>query len=249
MPGFACTSCGRCCHGLRLTLAIDEALAWIDRGGVVEILCDALPAAADFTPSDLAEYRARAFVVTSGTLDLVVGLILVATFAGACPNLQPDMRCGIYAERPNICRIYPAEIVPGRAPDPADKRCPPEAWSLKLPPILDAKGSIADAVTREAITGARTASRAETASKARLAALLGIDTAALRHEGFTAFRRDAAELRSALLACRSPTDDPRDDGRWNIVTGSARTRDMIADAGAIAAAPASTTRDYYIGLA
>ncbi|WP_338000302.1 hypothetical protein [Burkholderia gladioli] len=40
---FSCTMCGRCCHDLRLPLSIDEALAWLARGGEVQLFCDAIP--------------------------------------------------------------------------------------------------------------------------------------------------------------------------------------------------------------
>lgn len=243
---FGCTACGRCCHDLRLTLSIDEALRWIDRGGTVEILCDTLPAAADFAPADLAQYRARAFAARSGTLDIVVGLVLVATFAGACPNLQADMLCGDYAGRPNICRIYPAESLPGRVPKPSDKRCPPEAWSDQQPAMFDRQARIADPVTRAAIEAANDVHAAEAAAKRRLAQRLGLASAALRHEGFAAFRYDPADLRPALLACRD--DEIENDTSWSIVSPSPQTTDMIVDAGATAATPRQSAEQYYIAF-
>ena len=245
MLHFGCTACGRCCHDLRLRLSIDEALRWLDRGGAVEIWCDALPAAADFATPDMADYRESAFAGRSGSLDIVVGLLIVATFTGPCPNLLPDMRCGDYAERPNICRIYPAETLPGRAPHPTDKRCPPEAWSAAQPPMFDGAGATADAVTRLAIAGAQAARRNETADKARLASLLGIDTAALRHEGFTAWRPTASDLRAALLACRRGEQVL---SHWVIASPSAATTALITDAGAVAVAPPDHAGTSYIAL-
>lgn len=245
MLRFGCTACGRCCHDLRLRLSIDEALRWIDRGGAVEIWCDALPAAADFTAPDMADYRARAFAARSGSLDLAVGLLIVATFAGPCPNLLADMRCGDYAERPNICRIYPAEMIPGRAPNPADKRCPSEAWGVEQPPMFDAGNAIADTVTREAVSGAQITNHSEAPARARLAALLGIDTAALRNEGFTAFQHDPATLRAALMACREAEAAVTN---WAIASPSAATTALITDAGAVAVAPEHLVGQSYIGL-
>ena len=46
----------------------------------------------------------------SGSLPTRVVVILTGAYEGPCPNLQPDMRCGIYEQRPLVCRIYPAEI-------------------------------------------------------------------------------------------------------------------------------------------
>lgn len=245
MLHFGCTACGRCCNSLRLRLSIDEAVRWIDRGGTVELWCDALPAAADFAAPDAAQYRARAFAARSGTLDIVVGLMIVAKFDGPCPNLQPDMRCGDYEQRPSICRIYPAEMLPGAIPKPEDKRCPPEAWASDQPLMFDDRAMIADAVTRNAIGAAHIANETEPQSKARLAALLGIDRAALRNEGFAAFRPPLAALQAALLACRDSNETLLE---WSIVSPSAITTEMIDDAGAVAVEPQETADRYYISL-
>jgi hypothetical protein len=40
---FDCTMCGKCCHDLRLPLTVTEAIAWLERGNDVQILCEALP--------------------------------------------------------------------------------------------------------------------------------------------------------------------------------------------------------------
>ncbi len=47
---------------------------------------------------------------------------------GSMSGLARQDRCGIYEERPLVCRIYPAEISPFITLDPADKVCPPEMW-------------------------------------------------------------------------------------------------------------------------
>ncbi|WP_367889644.1 YkgJ family cysteine cluster protein [Burkholderia sp. L27(2015)] len=54
------------------------------------------------------------------------------------------MRCGIYEQRPLVCRIYPAEISPFVELTPMHKACPPDAWTPGLPPLLRA-GKLVDA--------------------------------------------------------------------------------------------------------
>ncbi len=39
-------------------------------------------------------------------------------------------RCGIYAERPNVCRTYPAYLRDGAVHLRRDAACPPRAWSV-----------------------------------------------------------------------------------------------------------------------
>src|SRR3546814_8575294 len=52
------------------------------------------------------------------------------------------MRCGNYAERPRICRIYPLEARPFIDLRPESKLCPPEAWAPQFP-VLERDGKIA----------------------------------------------------------------------------------------------------------
>jgi len=127
---FACTTCGQCCHDLRLPLTIAEANYWLKRGGQFELLCEAIPWPVEPRPGDAqaAYKRARSSAAMSGTLPVRVSIILTAAFAGACPNLRADMLCGRYDERPLVCRIYPAEINPFVPLVPKNKACPPEAW-------------------------------------------------------------------------------------------------------------------------
>ena len=111
---FECTMCGKCCHDLRLPLTVTEAVAWLERGNNVQILCEALPWPEE-PPAEnrLATHkRRRSFASMSGSLPTRVLVTLAAVYAGPCPNLRPDMRCAIYEQRPLVCRIYPAEINP-----------------------------------------------------------------------------------------------------------------------------------------
>lgn len=220
-PGFACTACGRCCHDLRLPLGMDEVAAWIARGGTVELWCDAV---ADVGVPDGAEalYRhQRSFAAVSGDLPIRVGVQAVAAFDGACPHLAPDMRCGAYEARPRTCRIYPAEVVPGRRVDPAAKSCPPEAWSDTPSP------DNADTVT--AVAGFVAAHVADQPVRARLAARLGIDRAALRNEGYAVVRPDQTLLAEAVAAARAGGDAAT---HWRLVSPREATRALMAEAGA-----------------
>jgi hypothetical protein len=113
-------------------------------------------------------YKAeRAFAATSGTLPVRITVLLVAAFAGACPNLRADMLCGIYEERPAVCRIYPAEISPFVALAPEAKACPPEAWA-ETTPLLLRDGAVTDGETAAIIARSRRAAVAGVAAKAAL---------------------------------------------------------------------------------
>lgn len=195
---FACTSCGKCCHGLRLLLGLSEAASWLEHGGRVELLCDAAPDLPFEDGSGEAYRAARAVPASSHALPVTIGVLLTAVFDGPCPNLQPDMRCGAYERRPNACRIYPAEIRPDRRIVPTEKLCPPDAWGGDQPLFSDPVSGIADSVTAVAIVGARQMGVEDVAGKARLLALLGIDQVALANEGYAVWKPEPARLLEAL---------------------------------------------------
>lgn len=231
---FSCTSCGRCCHGLRLSLSVQEAIAWASRGGLVQILCHAAPDSTDI--SETAAYkRERRFMAKSGDLLLRVQVMLVARFEAACPNLRPDMRCGIYDERPNVCRIYPAEIIPGVVMNPANRLCPPEAWNGDQPLFLTDEGQVLEIVTRVAIAEARAAGLADLEARQSLVALLEIDVAALENEGFVVWTIDRARLISALGDAAVAGASGKADAvmpNWRFMTPRSETAELISSAGA-----------------
>ncbi len=223
--------CGRCCHDLRLPLAVDEALAWLARGGDVQLFCDAVPWPEE-PPADnvLAQHRKRrSFAAQCGTLPVRVAVTLVASFAGPCPNLRADLSCNAYEDRPRVCRIYPAEVNPAIVLDPAAKACPPEAWSEDKP-LMIAEGRLVDAQTAEWIAQSREADMHDRLAKAYLCAQLGYDSAALANEGFAVYSPSreqlATALEAALLAAAHTGQgevEPQSPYPWRYVTNRAST--------------------------
>jgi Fe-S-cluster containining protein len=203
---FECTQCGACCHDLRLPLTIDEAIAWLSRGGHVELMCEAIPWQSEPEPDQLvaAHKRRRSFPAASGALPIRVIVVLAARFEGGCPNLQPDQRCGIYHERPLVCRIYPAEINPFIELQPAHKLCPPEAWTLPQP--LLRQGRIVDAQIWTDVQKSRAADEREAPLKARVCAALGIDIAEFATVGFAVHHPEPQALLEALQHVARPVE-------------------------------------------
>ncbi|RFU44928.1 YkgJ family cysteine cluster protein [Paraburkholderia sp. DHOC27] len=247
---FACTMCGNCCHDLRLPLTVTEALAWLARGDDVQILCEAVPwleePAADNLPA--AHKRRRSFAAQSGSLPARIVVILTGAFVGPCPNLQSDMRCGIYEERPLVCRVYPAEINPFIELTPANKGCPPEAWTPGLPPLIRG-GKLVDATTMSLIEQSRAADANDVAVKQRLCGLLGIDAAALSNEGFVVHSPRREDLQAALLAACEGRDalgfaaaDEEATG-WRFVSNRRPTVDALVSVGALGICVAAGAAD------
>jgi Fe-S-cluster containining protein len=237
---FACTQCAKCCHDLRLPLTIDEAIQWLVRGGVVEVLCEAMPWLAEPPPhhAGAAHQRRRSFAASSGELPIRVIAILAAAFAGPCPNLRGDDRCGIYTERPLVCRIYPAEINPSVVFDSRHKACPSEAWSTGFPPLMRA-GRLVDARTIELIERFRETDENAAPQKAQLCRVLGIDRAAISNEGFAVHSPQSGRLLDALRAVRRQaaqgsisTGLGTSEARWRLVSNRTASVAALAAVGA-----------------
>ena len=247
---FSCTSCGRCCQDLRLSLSVEEAYDWASRGGLVQLLCHAAPSVDD--GNEMAAYkRARRFPARSGDVAIVVQVILAARFEGACPNLGADLRCRIYAERPNVCRIYPAEVIPGFELDPANKLCPSEAWSNHHPSFRTNDGRIVEVETNEAICDARLASRDDVAVRKSLASLLGVNIAALENEGLAVWTVSPSSLVEALdeiILNVTSKDIHRQNGEWYFMSLRDKTEALIVSAGARIVQTSSSTAVEYMPL-
>ncbi len=244
---FDCTQCGKCCHDLRLPLSVEEALLWAGRGHQVDLLCDALPMLSATPPAGLAErYRFdRSFPAISGTLDIMVNVILVASHRGPCPHLKPDMLCGNYEARPRVCRIYPAEIVPHIALSPDAKACPSEAWNDDQPIFLQ-NGTVVSDETRRLIEAHREATLVDVPIKAAAASLLGDTKAALGNEGYSVYSPPPQTLVDILGRARMIGNGEVPNREWTIMTNRSDTLAMLSDAGA--ASQLTTSSDAYIGF-
>lgn len=233
---FDCTQCGKCCHGLRLTLCVDEAITWAENGHVVQILTEALPLPlAKAQANSPEEYeRARSFPATSGTMPIRIAAILVAFHEGACPHLQPDMRCGNYADRPRICRIYPLESRPFTPVSPERRLCPPEAWTPDRPVLMN-DDHIADEQMVNIVADHRRTLLADVGVVAAACAALGIASAAFANEGLAVHQPDGADLAAALRQAKIACGDGQGAAPWTIVTNREGTRSMLAEAGCTAA--------------
>ncbi|TDN61925.1 YkgJ family cysteine cluster protein [Paraburkholderia sp. BL10I2N1] len=231
---FECTMCGKCCHDLRLPLTVTEAVAWLERGNDVQILCDALPWPEEPPEDNLqaAHTRRRSFAAMSGSLPTRVVVILAGAYAGPCPNLLPDMRCGIYEQRPLVCRIYPAETNPFIAPTPMYKACPPEAWTPGLPPLLRA-GRLIDAGILPLVQQLRDANANDVPIKQQVCALLGINQAAVSNEGFVAHSPDRVNLLAALRQASNEPAVPTLSPTWRFVSKRRTTVDVLVSVGAL----------------
>lgn len=82
-----CVGCGACCHFFRISFYHGELDS--QPGGYVP---------AELT-SSLTPFRACMKGTESGE--------------GRCIALQPDRRCGIYGQRPSVCREFPAILEDG----------------------------------------------------------------------------------------------------------------------------------------
>jgi Fe-S-cluster containining protein len=231
---FDCTMCGRCCRDLHLPLTMPEALSWLADGNEVEVLCTAMPWPVEppATHAESAYRRARSFVAGSGSLRVRINVMLAANLVGACPNLGPNMHCRIHPRRPGVCRIYPYEINPFVALQPADKACPPEAWSEDRPILQTDCGVVSDDLQTD-VQAARKAAVDGVGAGRLLCHLLGLRTAAVANEGYVIHpierRTLAAALRQALA---TDTQGAGQDQHWDLVSDRPLTLDALAAVGA-----------------
>jgi len=245
---FSCTQCGKCCHNLRLPLSLAEAAAWLRRGGDIALFCEAIPWPVEPPDTDAQAMHKRrlSFPVMSGTLPIRVVITVVATFDGACPNLQSDGRCGAYEERPRVCRIYPAEVNPFIPLTPVSKACPPEAWD-EAKPVFFTDGRIVDVETTEVIHASRSAAARDALVKQYLCAWLGVSRAALANEGYVVY----AFARGVMLEALERVEGiERNDmpalpaSEWQFVSNRRATVDALSSIEARYAVPSSLTETH-----
>jgi len=231
---FNCTQCSKCCRDTKVPLTVREAVNWLERGGQVQLLCEASPwpETLDSEPR-AAHFKRRSFAVMSGSMPTRVVVMLVANVVGACPNLLADNRCGIYEDRPLVCRIYPAEINPFVALEPGKKACPPEAWSRDQP-VLQRGGALMDDVTRQNIELSRAADALDADLKRRLCRALNVADTALVHEAVLVYSPTAETLLSALSAVIAADECRQPAAQWRFVSDQPETVENLAKSGGIA---------------
>jgi Fe-S-cluster containining protein len=231
---FGCTQCGKCCRDTKVPLTVEEARKWLNRGAEVQLLCEASPwpDALDSEPRAV-HFKRRSFAVMSGSMPTRVVVMLVANVVGACPNLLPNLRCGIYEDRPLVCRIYPAEINPFVALARENKGCPPEAWTQDHP-LLQRQGVLMDDVTSRHIEMSRAADVLDADLKSRLCLALNLAHAALVHEAVLVYSPTAQTLLSAL-ALATAADSPREPmASWRFVSDQQESLETLEKSGGIA---------------
>jgi Fe-S-cluster containining protein len=231
---FGCTQCGKCCRDTKIPLTVAEATKWLNRGDEVQLLCEASPwsEALDSEPR-AAHFKRRSFAVMSGSMPTRVVVMLVANVVGACPNLLSNMRCGIYEDRPLVCRIYPAEINPFVALKRENKACPPEAWATDQP-ILQRGEALMDDVIRHDIEMLRSADALDADLKNRLCFALNLAHTAMVHEAVLVYSPTAQTLLSALSFATSTDSCQEPAAQWRFVSDQQETLRTLAKSGGIA---------------
>jgi Fe-S-cluster containining protein len=193
---FACNGCGICCKGRLVPLTLNETRQWLERGHEVAIILEAFEQSFwTAGPQQFAHAAGRAVEVPCGNSHVRA----IAVFAGnalvQCPSLGDDGRCGIYEERPLVCRIYPAEINPFIALDPEHKICPPEVWEEGEVLFTD---RIVDPVLADQIERSRQADREDAQAKIALCETLGLNVAAWKGNALAVYLPDRPKLAEAI---------------------------------------------------
>ncbi|PVZ19534.1 MULTISPECIES: YkgJ family cysteine cluster protein [unclassified Pseudomonas] len=216
---FTCVGCGSCCRGRFVPLTVAEARLWLERGHPVALLLEAFDESA--WPAGAAEFDyhlQRSAPVECASAPLNVIAILAANVIPQCPNLGVDNRCGIYHERPLVCRIYPAEINPFISMTPQAKDCPPESWGQG-----DLLGS--DRELTQLILQSRQADRDDARLKVQWCEALGITVAAWKGNGFAIYRPAVADMLAAFEGLGTGTAARRP---WRICVRNAELEQALA---------------------
>ncbi|MCY1428051.1 putative zinc- or iron-chelating domain protein [compost metagenome] len=194
---FDCTGCGKCCTGHHVPLTLSEARQWTGAGGQVIVLVEAFMADGLGLPADQREHALRrSWPVPCGSTEAHVAITFAAFNPERCRNLDADDRCTIYELRPLVCRIYPMEINPHIPLRPDAKDCPADAWQSG--PVLIHGTQLVDHRLAQLIEQSRQADRDDIRGKVAICQALGIDTSALKGNGFTAYLPNTQALDQAL---------------------------------------------------
>lgn len=204
-----------------------EAEEWLTRGDDVAVMLEAFSLSTG--PEVSAEYRHnanRAATVSTSNEHINV----IAVFAGnaltQCPNLQADNLCGIYEERPLVCRIYPMEINPFIELRADNKLCPPESWESG--DILCTDG-VANPPLRRMIDQSKQADREDASAKVAICESLGMSVASWKGDGLVVHLPQREALLGAIQARDS--NGSTSAGQWKVRTDNHDLRQQLVEAG------------------
>jgi len=193
---FACNGCGICCKGRLIPLTLNETRQWLQRGHEVAIILEAFDESTwALEPRHYAHSAQRAVEVTSGDARIRVVAVLAGNALQQCQNLGEDDLCGIYEERPLVCRIYPMEINPFIVLRPENKICPPEVWEEGEILFTD---RIVDPVLADQVERSRQADRDDAQAKIAVCETMGLNVAAWKGNALTVYLPDRAQLVEAI---------------------------------------------------
>ncbi|MFA6214670.1 MAG: YkgJ family cysteine cluster protein [Candidatus Micrarchaeia archaeon] len=101
----ACRHCtARCCRGLAVVLSIPEALR------LLEATCARPEDVLEFTCNVDSRKTPHYPLFVARGKEVEEWFIIIRRLGRDCIFLQPDLRCGIYLDRPYVCRLYPFEL-------------------------------------------------------------------------------------------------------------------------------------------
>jgi Fe-S-cluster containining protein len=228
---FSCVGCGKCCTDHHVPLTLVEAAQWAADGGSVIVLTEAFLADGyGVPPEQISHATRRSHPVSSGSAQALVAITFAAYNAGRCRNLDADNLCRIYERRPLVCRIYPMEINPHIPLRPQAKDCPSESWAQG--PDLIVGGQLVDHQLMALIEQSRQADRDDIAQKQAICMALGINTTALKGNGFVAYLPDMNAFASAVAQSGAGTLPEVSNDGWGFrVAGETATR-RLQQAGA-----------------
>ncbi|MEB0128997.1 YkgJ family cysteine cluster protein [Pseudomonas sp. CCI2.4] len=230
---FSCVGCGKCCTDHHVPLTLLEARQWAADGGSVIVLAEAfLEDGYGVSALQRTHAQRRSCQVPSGSASVYVAITFAAYNLGPCRNLDAENLCRIYDRRPLVCRIYPMEINPQIPLRPEAKDCPPQAWEQGPDFILG--GQVVDAQLIALIEQSRQADRDEVATKDAICKVLGIRTAALKGDGFTAYLPDMAAFAAALQKIGEAATLPQlsAESGWSFHVSGPQIADTLRSAGA-----------------
>ncbi|MBL3832623.1 YkgJ family cysteine cluster protein [Pseudomonas syringae pv. theae] len=225
---FACNGCGVCCKGRLIPLTLKESRQWIERGHDVALILEAFDDSLwRHEPARFIHNARRAAEIDSGTAKIKVIAILAANALTQCPNLDEQNRCGIYEDRPLVCRIYPTEISPLITLNPADKVCPPEVWDAGEVIFTD---RISDPLVVRQVEESRAADRADAEAKVAICEIMGMTTAAWKERALAVYQPDRVELLEAIQYYDTNPSTPGGQG-WSVRSDNPGLSDILSGKG------------------